>query len=84
MTRLIFLYNDLCYFPFFFFFFFLIYTESYSEVIPIARANTKGHLKEKKIKKKTKQKKTIIIIIATKQRNKLNRSKIVYDLSLKV
>ena len=66
-----------------FFFFFLIYTESYSEVIPIARANIKGHLKEKKIKKKQ-NKKTIIIIIATKQRNKLNRSKIVYDLSLKV
>ena len=67
---------------FFFFFFFLIYTQSYSEVIPIARANIKGHLKEKKNKNKTK--KTIIIIIATKQRNKLNRSKIVYDLSLKV
>ena len=41
---------------FFFFFFFLIHTESYSEVIPIARANIKGHLKEKKNKEKTKQK----------------------------
>ena len=49
--------------------FFLIYTESYSEVIPIARANIKGHLKEEKNKQN--KKKTIITIIATKQINKL-------------